>query len=322
MRAELLAFLFVLLSVTSSAQPPEHPVPGADRGKELAELMCQQLPNLTTFPDAIKTVNGGYTTDVSAPGRPVFDDVYDTLTELGRSSVPCLVDQMADTRWMPDPRMEPLLGGPVVGDVAYMVLRAKGVPDFLPKLAHRKLEEMRMDDWFLWPNKGDNRQRLQAAVRAWVDNHPECCAVRHTTRKAAPAAPVLRASATALAAAHDRFSRLRLGMSPTQAQSIVGKPDAVDRDDDNGEKLLAGRSPGLLGFCAHDHNENLAYIYFIERWTKDVLRREPLRDRYVIVYFSARGKLTRLFSNVVEISPVFLTDLEAWERLAWGKTPK
>jgi len=76
---------------------------------------------------------------------------------------------------MPDPRSEPLLGTPLVGDVAYMILMDKGVPDLLPGLAHRKWSEMRMDDWFLWPRSGNHRARLQAAVRAWLEKHPECC---------------------------------------------------------------------------------------------------------------------------------------------------
>ena len=54
----------------------------------------------------------------------------------------------------------------------------------------------------------------------------------------------------------------------------------------------------LLGDCARDHNETLAYIYFTERWTDAIAQRDPLRDRYIIVFFSAEDKLTRMFSNV------------------------
>jgi hypothetical protein len=74
----------------------------------------------------------------------------------------------------------------------------------------------------------------------------------------------------------------------------------------------------LLGICSGDHNENLAYIYFVERWTEEIGRRDPLHDRYVIVYFSAEGKFTRMFSNIADIPPVFPQSAASWQRLLWG----
>ena len=56
-----------------------------------------------------------------------------------------------------------------------MILGDKGVPDVLPALAHKKANELRMDDYFLWPSVGDHRQRLQKAVEAWLRSHPDCC---------------------------------------------------------------------------------------------------------------------------------------------------
>ncbi len=81
--------------------------------------------------------------------------------------------------------------------------------------------------------------------------------------------------------AQNKFSRLRLGMKPEQVLKIAGNPDAIDRQADNPDHWHTA----LLGFCANDHNENLAYIYFVERWADEIAKRDPLRDRYLIVFF-------------------------------------
>jgi hypothetical protein len=74
----------------------------------------------------------------------------------------------------------------------------------------------------------------------------------------------------------------------------------------------------LLGFCSNDPNETRAYIYFIERWADDIARRDPLHDRYVIVFFSGENKFTRMFSNVEEIPAIFPHNRAVWMRLMWG----
>ena len=43
----------------------------------------------------------------------------------------------------------------------------------------------------------------------------------------------------------------------------------------------------------------------MERWADEIVRRDPLRDRYVILYFSGEGKFVRMFSNVPNIPPIF-----------------
>lgn len=244
----------------------------------------------------------------------VMDDVYDALLQLGPYSLQCLTDELLDARFMPDPRSERLMGAPVTGDVAYMILSDKGVPDLLPQLAHNK----RMDEYeyFHWPSIGDHRRRLQNAVRSWLINHPDCCGAAPVVRSTEPATLKFRMSESALEQARSMFSRLRLGMSPEQVGQIAGKADAIDR---GGDVSPDHWSTALLGVCANDHNENLAYIYFIERWADEIARRDPLRDRYVIVFFSAKGKLTRMFSNVADIAPILPPHTyNNWLRLAWG----
>lgn len=287
----------------------------ANRASELADLMCNQLPNIGTFVENRVIIDAP-----AAPTNqrseifdtPVTDDTSDALVRLGSYSVPCLVNRLTDSRWMPDPRTEPLLGGPVVGDIAYMILADKGVPDLLPVLAHKKPNELRMDDYFLWPSVGNHRQQLQTAVRAWLRDHPACCDMSPVLLKTVPTQPRFRMSDTDFAHARLRFSHLRPGMTSAETLHIAGEPDAVDTEHSADHFRL-----NLLGFSSRDHDEDLAYIYFVERWTEEIGRRDPLQDRYVVLYFSGEGKFMRMFSNIAEIPPIFPKTQASWEQLMW-----
>jgi hypothetical protein len=314
----LTLFLFL-----SQARPFAEPVPAgnlsAAKARKLADLMCRQLPNVATILETIQVPSNAPPNSVApATEPPVTDDVYDALVWLGPASLPCLTERLADTQWMPDPRSEPLLGVPLVGDVAYMILSDKGVPDILPKLAHRKPEQLIMDDYFLWPSVGDNRLRLQAAVRQWLAQHPNCCAAPSIVRKPV-SKPSFQMSAEELAKTRTRLSRLSPGMSAEQVLGIAGKPDAIDGKNQNTSSASASQHIGLLGFCAGDRGENLAYIFFVERWTADIFRRDPLRDQYVILFFSAEGRFTRMFSNIADVPPIFPRNEARWQRLMWGE---
>lgn len=320
----LLAVLVLTSSAAEAQQPAEPPTLDPIHAAKLAELMCRQLPNVGTILEMIQVPYTIPPAKEPAKEPFVMDDVYDTLIRLGRYSLPCLVDRLTDARWMPDPREEPLLGVPVVGDVAYMILTDKGVADVLPALAHMKPDKIRMDDYFLWPSVGDHRLRLQAAVRMWLRTHRDCCTAAPTLWKSTLAVPKFRMSGTELAKVRSRFSRLRPGMSTASVLNIAGEPDAIDRGQGSQDENSPSGSQdiGLLGFCANDHNENLAYIYFIERWADDIARRDPLHDRYVILFFSAEGKFTRMFSNVATIDPIFPSSEKDWQRLMWGEALK
>jgi len=297
------------------------------QASNLAELMCRQLPNVGTILENVveETSVPGHSDNITnadaIDDSPVFDDTYDALLRLGSHSLPCLVNRLSDTRWMPDPRTEPLLGAPLVGDVAYMILGDKGVSDVLPSLTHKGPHELRMDDYFRWPSVGDHRQRLQNAVRAWLRDHPDCCGVSPIVLKAAPPQPRFRMSEDELARARARFSRLRPGMTSAEVLSIAGKPDAIDAPGDNSAESSRSfwEDPNLLGICSAGHNENLAYIYFVERWTDEISRRDPLHDRYTILFFSAEGRFMRMFSNVADIPPIFPSTTDSWLRLMWGE---
>jgi hypothetical protein len=277
----------------------------------LANQMCSQLPNVTSVPTEIKVE-----APMTAPALPaepfIIDDVYQALLALGPYSLSCLTDRLMDTRWMPDPRSEPLLGVPVVGDVAYMVLTDKGVNDLIPGLAHKKPAAILMDEYFRWPASGNQRQLLQQKVREWISAHPNCCGKPPVLEPTAPAKLKFRKSAGETAALAGRLRRLRPGMKSEAVLKILGKPDAEDIGG-------GGGGTNLLGFCAGDRNENRAYIYFVERWADNIARRNPLRDRYVIIYFSAENKMTRMFSNVAAIPPIYPSNGAAWRRLMWGE---
>ena len=105
---------------------------------------------------------------------------------------------------------------------------------------------------------------------------------------------------------------------------ITGKPDFIDENRDQTGNSSPSPSPPLelLGFCSNDRNEKLAYIYFTDRWSDEIARRDPLRDRYVILFFSAEGKFTRMFSNISEIPPIFPNTQAMRERVMWGSPAK
>lgn len=312
-RTRLALFLFLLDAMGLFAQPAPRPELSTTEGQQLAEMMCRQLSNVGTIMATVRVGPLGVPTPPPTQEPIVTDDVYDALLRLGPYSVKCLADKLLDARFMPDPRSEPLLGAPVTGDVAYMILGDKGLPDLLPQLAHKKPNELRMDEYFIWPSKGDHRQRLQNAVRGWTAEHPDCCGSVPMIRATAPSSLKFRMSESDLSKAQSKISLLRLGMKPEQVLEIVGKPDAIDSGES--DEPRHGRTE-LLGVGANDHNEKLAYIFFIKRWTDDIARRDPLRDRYVIVFFSGEGKLTRMFSNVVAIPPILPPDsYAAWLRL-------
>jgi hypothetical protein len=309
--------VWLVPAATTSAQQTIADGLDPDQATKLAAMMCRQLPNVQSMFDAFKRETPGEAEDAPT----LEDDVHDTLSRLGRYSLPCLVDRLSDVRWMPDPRQEAMMGPPLVGDVAYLILLDMGVPDILPTLSDKPPDMPGMMFYTWWPSVGKNRLRLQSAVRAWVLSHPDCCAPPHTVRQAGPPQPKFRMTEADLVKTRARFSRLRPGMSPEEVLKIAGKPDAMDPSSGRLDEDSSGdpQSNNLLGYCASNHNEHLAYIYFTERWTDDIARRDPLRDRYVILLFSGKDKFTRMFSNIAEIPPIFPHSDRVWMKLMWGE---
>jgi hypothetical protein len=289
----------------------------AAQATKLAQRMCDQIQNIDAVPFLEKMSDG---MSATLPYRPpvepaVFDDVYDALVALGPYSVPCLTEKLVDARWMPDPREEPLVGAPVVGDVAYMVLMDKGVKDLLPTLGKEPPDMPGMYFYLWWPSIGDHRQRLRNAVRDWVRNNPRCCGEPPKLRSSAPRELKFRMQAADLANARAQFLQLRPGMSSASVLKIAGKPDAMSENESTPENFKLS----LLNLGANDHREQRAYIYFVERWADEIGQRDPLRDRYVILYFSSDDKLMRMASTTAEIPAMFPQSAKVWRRLMWGE---
>src|ERR1700691_1739511 len=77
------------------AGPASSGNPNSAEARNLAELMCRQLPNVATILETIQ-VPPNVPNDSIGPATepPVTDDVYDALVWLGRSSLPCLTNRL------------------------------------------------------------------------------------------------------------------------------------------------------------------------------------------------------------------------------------
>ena len=67
-------------------------------------------------------------------------------------------------------------------------------------------------------------------------------------------------------------------------------------------------------------HEKSAAFYLVETQGSaagklDFRKRDSLRDRYVIVFFSGDSKLLRAFSNVPELPPIYPKNEKRWEAM-------
>jgi hypothetical protein len=321
----ILVDLRCALALSPVSKPGRSPRPELtpQQATRLADLMCRQLPNVTNLEDDnvifVRAPKGAPAPAPSPLMPSVVDDVVDTLKRLGHYSLPCLTSRLMDTGWMPDPRGEPLLGHPAVGDVAYTILMEMGVKDLLWTLGRKPPHMPGMYYHLWWPTVDGHRRLLQGSVRAWIAKHPHCCGGLPVAAPRPEARPRFQMSPAQLRQAQAKFARLRPGVTAAEVLKIAGKPDAIDPGYSNPEH----ERTSLLTFTSDNRNEDLAYIYFVRRWTEELSHRDPLRDRYVIVYFSKEGKkMTRMFSNVAEVPPIFPHTEALWMQLICGPACK
>ena len=113
MKIQRLFFVVLFLSQITVvfAQPATRLKLSLTEAKSLTELMCHQLPNIGTIVERLRIEAPGTLSAAPEDEPTVTDDVYDALLQLGPYSLNCLTDKLLDSRWMPDPRTEPLLGG-------------------------------------------------------------------------------------------------------------------------------------------------------------------------------------------------------------------
>jgi hypothetical protein len=266
----------------------------AHEARELAELMCQQLPNTAAFP--MKSFLSG-------------DDVHDTLVLLSGFAQPCLVDHLADSTWMPDSRSEPLADFHA-GDAALWILSDAGLDwdgVITPLLDPKKAKSIGVFEYFDWVNKRDHRKVVQQSVRLWLQQHPNCCGSERDFGDT-EIVPVYKITPQRFAELQQAWTKLQPGMDESLARRILGAPDAV-ADPEH-----------LDGIMDLNRFEKSAEFYFVENHTGkggkfDFRRRDPLRDRYVIVFYSGNGKFARAFSNVRELPPLYPQSEKRWSAM-------
>jgi len=266
----------------------------AREARDLAELMCQQLPNAAAFP--MKSFLSG-------------DDVHDTLVLLSGFAQPCLVNHLADSTWMPDSRSEPLADFHA-GDAALWILSDAGLDwdgVITPLLDPKKAKSIGVFEYFDWVNKRDHRKVVQQTVKLWLQQHPNCCGSERDFGDT-EIAPVYKITPQRFAELQQAWTKLQPGMDESLARQILGAPDAV-ADPEH-----------LDGIMDLNRFEKSAEFYLVENRTgKDgkfaFRRRDPLRDRYVIVFYSGNGKFVRAFSNVPELPPIYPPSEKRWSAM-------
>lgn len=103
-------------------------------------------------------------------GEKGIDTIYDALIAAGDAVVPCLIDKVADTTPMPDPRQTPKFSETTVGDVAFFVLVDSTDLDFIAPLPPEVRQAYRDEGvyaYFDYVAKIDNRLKLQRNLRDW-----------------------------------------------------------------------------------------------------------------------------------------------------------
>lgn len=266
----------------------------AFEARELAELMCSQLPNAAAFP--MKSFLSG-------------DDVHDTLVMLSGFALPCLVDHLTDSTWMPDSRSEPLADFHA-GDAALWILSDAGLDwdgVITPLLDPKKTKSIGVFEYFDWVNKRDHRKEVQDAVKLWLEQHPKCCGSEADFGDT-DIVPTKKIEPGRFVGLQLAWTKLKPGMDEKLAREFLGAPDAV-ADPEH-----------LDGVVDFNRFEKSAEFYCVENRTGkdgefDFRRRDSLRDRYVIVFYSGNGKFVRAFSNVPELPPIYPKNEMFWSAM-------
>lgn len=104
------------------------------------------------------------------PDLPIDDPVYQALVNAGEAVLPCLIEKVADTTPMKDPRGIPGPTDTRVGDVAYFVLVRIAKLDFLeflPAEVRKQFETEGVYGYHRSMSERRHRLELQARLREW-----------------------------------------------------------------------------------------------------------------------------------------------------------
>jgi hypothetical protein len=182
-----------------------------------------------------------------------------------------------------------------------------------PLIDPKKFESIGVYEYFDWVNKGNHRKIVQRAARNWLQEHPQCCGSEADFSATADASP--SNTKTVYKIDPQRFSRLKLalaklkpGMDEKQVRQLLGPPDA-EADLRN-----------MMGMIDLTDYEKTAAFYLVETHaaageTFDIARRNPLRDRYAVVFFGGNDKFIRTFSNVSELPYTFSASDRLWRSM-------
>lgn len=100
----------------------------------------------------------------------VDDAVYNALINAGDAVLPCLIDKVADSTPMRDPRSIPGPTDTRVGDVAFFVLMDIAKLDFesvMPPEVKKVLKEEGVYAYHRFMSEPSNRLRFQSTLREW-----------------------------------------------------------------------------------------------------------------------------------------------------------
>jgi hypothetical protein len=121
-----------------------------------AERLCARLSETKGWPAKNERIN---------------DDVYNGLIKQGKAALPCLVNRIADTTKMRDPRPDPLYLNFRVGDAAFFLAhQIANVPleQMLPANVQTRWKEEGVYAYFRYVEKAANRKVLQNKWKIWL----------------------------------------------------------------------------------------------------------------------------------------------------------
>lgn len=142
----------------------------SERSRE-AEALCSRIKEIKRLP---------FRNEGPAANYDYFGEVYAGLRKLAGKAAPCLIERIADTARMPDPRQAPTVASVAVGDVAFWILAdITDLPydEMFPSELRERFRSEGVYAYFDWVKKKKNRRLLQKNVRSWYLNeyrdHPK-----------------------------------------------------------------------------------------------------------------------------------------------------
>ena len=100
------------------------------------------------------------------------DPVHLALLDVGEAALPCLIEKVADSTLMKDPRIIPGPTDTRVGDVAYFVfldITKIGFTELLPAKVQKEYETKGVYAYHWFVSKRKNRLQLQAKLKEWYE---------------------------------------------------------------------------------------------------------------------------------------------------------